>query len=149
MKYEEKNIIGYLFIYYLLVSGRQPCDNKGSPGDLNHLTMHFAKILLVLMLSCLELSLKVKKFCISNLSNCNTQWARIFQKVLAKKLVKSNKSNNFLWNCISGSFNLFPQFKNWFLAIFEMAKKWNLVKKNFSWNWFIWFHEFFFARTFF
>ena len=72
MKYEQKNIIGYLFIYYLLVSGRQPCDNKGSPGDLNHLTMHFAKILLVLMLSCLELSLKVKKFCISNLSNCNT-----------------------------------------------------------------------------
>ena len=25
-------------------------------------------------------------------------------------------------NCISGSFKLFPQFKNWFLAIFEIAK---------------------------
>ena len=31
----------------------------------------------------------------------------------------------------------YSQFKNWFLAIFEIAKKF------FSWNWFIWFREFF------
>ena len=36
--------------------------------------------------------------------------------------MKSNKSDFMLWNCICGSFKLFPQqFKNWFLAIFEIA----------------------------
>ena len=71
---------------------------------------------------------------------------RKFKKVQAKKLVKSSKSIFFSWNCIFGSFS---QFKNWFLAIFEIAKKWNLGKKNFSWNWFIWFHEFFWPGLFF
>ena len=28
------------------------------------------------------------------------------------------------WNCNFGNFKLFPQFKNWFLAIFEIAKNW-------------------------
>ena len=41
-------------------------------------------------------------------------------------------------NCILSTFS---HFKNGFLAIFEIAK--NLIRQNFSWNWFIWFHEFF------
>ena len=41
-------------------------------------------------------------------------------------LVKSNKSF-FSWNCIFGSF---PQFKKWFLAIFEIAKN-RIWPKNF------------------
>ena len=37
----------------------------------------------------------------------------------------------------------FSKFKNWFLAIFGIARKWILAQKIFSWNWFIWFREFF------
>ena len=52
--------------------------------------------------------------------------------------------NFFSWNCL---FDTFSQFKNWFLVIFEMAKN-GIVSKKKSWNWFIWFHEFFLAWTF-
>ena len=47
------------------------------------------------------------------------QARKIIKKIQAKKLVKTNKSNFFSWNCIFGSF---PQFKNSFLSIFEIAK---------------------------
>ena len=40
-------------------------------------------------------------------------------------------------------FQTFPQFKNWFLAIFEIAQNGIWSKKFFPWNWFIWFHEVF------
>ena len=61
------------------------------------------------------------------------QWARKFKKVQPKKkLVKSNKSKKFFsWNCIFGSFLTFSQFKNWFLAIFEIAKNGIWSKKLF------------------
>ena len=70
------------------------------------------------------------------------QWVRLEKNVQigkdqAKKLVKSNNKNT--WNCIFGSFKLFLQFKNWFLANFEIVKNGIWPKK---WNWFIWFHEF-------
>ena len=42
----------------------------------------------------------------------------------------------------------FSQFKNWFLAIFEIAKHGIRSKNFFSWNWFIWFHEFFWLEHF-
>ena len=43
----------------------------------------------------------------------------------------------FLWNCISGRFlNFFPVQKLIFDQ-FRNCKKWNLVKKKISWNWFI------------
>ena len=64
------------------------------------------------------------------MSQVCTQRARKFEKVQAKKLVKSNKSF-FSWNCISGSFLTFVQFKNWFLVILEIAKNGIWSKKNF------------------
>ena len=46
------------------------------------------------------------------ITTCSTQqWARKFKKVQAKKLVKSNKSKQILWNCTFGSFKLFPSSK--------------------------------------
>ena len=42
-----------------------------------------------------------------------------------------NQINHFFsWNCISGSFKLFPSSKNWFLAIFEITKN-RIWSKNF------------------
>ena len=74
-------------------------------------------------------------------------WARKMKKVQAKKLVKSNKSKIFFVKLHFWQFWTFFQFKNWFLAIFEIAKKWILVQKN-LWYWFIWFLEFFWPGHF-
>ena len=62
-----------------------------------------------------------------------TQWARKYSKVHAKKLVKSNKSNIFSWNCIFGSFKLFPSSKIDFWPFLKLQKKKNGIwsKKNF------------------
>ena len=79
-----------------------------------------------------------------------TQWARKFKKVQAKKNSwnQINQENIFVklhfWQ-----FQTFPQFKNWFLTFFEIAKKMEFGQKIFSWNWFIGFHEFFFCLHFF
>ena len=71
-----------------------------------------------------------------------------------ENLKKYRQKNS--WNQISQIFFVklhfwqfwtLSQFKNLFLAIFEIAKKWNLVKKI-SWNWIIWFHEFFWPGLF-
>ena len=52
------------------------------------------------------------------------------KKVQAKILVKSNKSKNFFsWNCIFGSFKLFPSSKIDFWPFLKLQQKWNLVKK--------------------
>ena len=65
-----------------------------------------------------------------------------FLKIQGKKLVKSNKSKKFLlWNCIFGSFKLFPSLK---IDIWPFLK----LQIIFSWNWFIWFHEFFIGLDF-
>jgi len=55
------------------------------------------------------------------------------KKFQANKLVKSYINQNFFitWNCIFGSFKTFSQFKNWFLAIFEIAKNGIWSKENF------------------
>ena len=67
-----------------------------------------------------------------------------FKKIEAKKLVKSNKPKNiFSWNCIFGSFKLFPNSKIDFWPFLKLQKM-EFGQKNYSWNWFIWFHEFFF-----
>ena len=55
-----------------------------------------------------------------------SQRARKFKKVQVKKLVKSNKSKFFLWNCIFGSFKLFPSSKIDF-GHFWNCKKWKLI----------------------
>ena len=73
----------------------------------------------------------------------NPQQTRKHKKVQAKKLMKSNKSIFFPWNCIFGSF---LSSNNWCLTLFEMAKNGIWSKKFFvklinlvsSW-----FHEFF------
>ena len=49
-----------------------------------------------------------------------TQWARKFKKVQAKKLVKSKKSIS--WNCIFGSFKLFPSSKIDFWPLLNLQK---------------------------
>ena len=57
-----------------------------------------------------------------------TQRARKFKEVQAKNSWNQiDQKNFFSWNCIFG----IPQFKNWFLAIFEIAKNGisDLVKK--------------------
>ena len=69
------------------------------------------------------------------------------KKVQAKKLLKSNKSIFFSWNCIFGSFKLFPSSKIDFWPFLKL-QKWNSAKKNNSWNWFIWFHKFFWPGLF-
>ena len=56
------------------------------------------------------------------------QWARKFKKVQAKKTREIKIKIFFSWNCISGSFFTFIQFKNWFLVIFEIAKNIFFVK---------------------
>ena len=77
----------------------------------------------------------------STLVHSSTQQARKIKK-------KSRQKNS--WNQIIQFFFVklhfwhFSQFKNWFLAIFEIAKKkMEFGQKNYSLNWFIWFHEFF------
>ena len=77
-----------------------------------------------------------------------SQRARKLKKVQAKKLVKLNKSKNFFsWNCILGSFKLFPSKKIDFWPFLKWQKM-EFDQKDFSWNWNIWFHEFFLAWTF-
>ena len=49
------------------------------------------------------------------------QWARKFKKVQVKKPVKSNKSF-FSWNCIFGSFKLFPSSKIDFWPFLKLQK---------------------------
>ena len=59
------------------------------------------------------------------------RWARKFKKVQAKKKSWNQINQNFFsWNCISGIFKTFSQFKNWFLVIFESAKN-EIWPKNF------------------
>ena len=73
-----------------------------------------------------------------------SQWARNFKKVQAKKLVQSNF---FSWNCIFGSFKLFPSSKIDFWPFLKLQKN-EIWPKIFSWNWFLWFHEFFLPGLF-
>ena len=47
-----------------------------------------------------------------------------------------------MWNCIFGSFKLFPNTKNDFWPFLKLQKM-EFGQKNYSWNSFIWFHEFF------
>ena len=77
-----------------------------------------------------------------NSSNQINQFHEIFLPYFSWKV-----SNIFSWNCIFGSCKHFPQFKNWFLAIFEIGKN-ELWSKKISWNWFIWFDEFFYPDFF-
>ena len=44
------------------------------------------------------------------------------KKSRQKNLWNKINQNFFSWNCIFGSFKLVSRFKNWFLAIFEIAK---------------------------
>ena len=77
-----------------------------------------------------------------------TQRARKFKKVQAKKTSWNKKNPIFPpWNCIFDSFETFSQFKNWFLDNFEIGKNgiWPIF---FSWNRYIWFHEFFWTGLF-
>ena len=53
----------------------------------------------------------------------------------------------FLWNCIFGSFKLFPHSKIDFWPFLKLQKMEFGQKKN-LWNWFIWFHEFFWPGLF-
>ena len=62
------------------------------------------------------------------------QWNQINQK-------------NFSWNYIFGSFKLFPSSKIEFLPFLKLQKM-EFDLKIFSWNWFIWFHEFFWPGLF-
>ena len=51
------------------------------------------------------------------------------------------------WNCIFGSFKLFPSSKIDFWPFLKLQKM-EFGQKNFLWNWFIWFHEFFWPGLF-
>ena len=53
-----------------------------------------------------------------------------------------------MWNCIYDSFELFPTSKIDF-GHFWNCKRWILVKYFLSWNWFIWFREYFWSGLFF
>ena len=64
-----------------------------------------------------------------------------------KKLVESNQSKIFTWNCISGSFKLFPSSKIDFWPFLKLQKM-EFGQNNFSWNWFIWLHEIFWPGLF-
>ena len=62
--------------------------------------------------------------------------------------MKSNKSKKiFSWNCIFDSFEVFPSSK---IDIWSFLKwpKMEFSQYKISWNWFIWFREFFSAWTF-
>ena len=47
-----------------------------------------------------------------------------------------------MWNCIFGSFKLFPSSKIDFWPFLRLQKM-EFGQKKYSWNWFVWFHEFF------
>ena len=70
-----------------------------------------------------------------------------FKKVQAKKLVKSNKLKKFFREIVFLAVLNFSLLQKLIFGHFWNCKKLNLVKKN-SWNWFIWFHEVFFALDF-
>ena len=63
----------------------------------------------------------------SNLVRGASLQARNFKKVQANKLVKSNKSNFFMWNCIYGSFKLFPSSKIDFWPFLKLQKLFNFM----------------------
>ena len=70
------------------------------------------------------------------------------KKSRSKKLVKSNKSKYFFCEiAFLAVLNFFPVQKLIF-GHFWNCKKWNLGKQIFSWNWFIWFYEFFWPGLF-
>ena len=70
-----------------------------------------------------------------------SQQSRKLKKVLAKKLVKSNKSIIFLkWICIFSSFKLFPSSKIDFWPFLKLQNM-EFGIKNFSWNLIISFHS--------
>ena len=73
---------------------------------------------------------------------------KIKKKSKQKKIVKSNNSIFSPWNCIFGSFKLFPTSKIDFWPFLKLQKNAIWSKKN-SWNWFIWFHEFIWLGLFF
>ena len=76
------------------------------------------------------------------------QWARKFKNVQAKKLVKRNKSKIlFSWNSIFGIFKLSPSSKIDIWPILKLQKM-EFGELFFSWNWFIWHHEFFWPSLF-
>ena len=86
----------------------------------------------------------------SNFKYCflkDTQRVRKLNKNPGKKLLKSNKSIFFSRNCISGSFKLFLSSKIDFWPFLKLQKM-EFGQKIFSWNWFIWFHEFFYLDFF-
>ena len=60
----------------------------------------------------------------------STQRARKFLKIQAKKLMKSNKSKFFSWNCIFSSFELFPSSKMDFWPFLKLQKM-EFGQKNF------------------
>ena len=74
----------------------------------------------------------------------NPQQTRKHKKVQAKKLMKSNKSIFFPWNCIFGSFKLFPSSKTYFWPVLK------LQKMEFGENFFVklTYLEFFWPRLF-
>ena len=79
-------------------------------------------------------------------SDCRTvllQWARKIKKVQAKKPSWNQINQFFSWNCIFGSFTS-SKIDFW---PFLKLQKMEFGQENYSW--FIWFHEFFFAWTFF
>ena len=47
-----------------------------------------------------------------------------------------------MWNCIFGSFKLFPSSKIAFWPFLKLQKI-EFGEQKISWNWFIWFHKFF------
>ena len=100
--------------------------NKNRYHDLDYITTTTAVALrLPAVTHCLLLS----------------QWAKIREKNM------ENIRQNFVKLHFLAILNFFPG-KNWFLAIFEIAKKWILFKKFFSSNWFIWFQRVFFPGLF-
>ena len=67
-----------------------------------------------------------------------------------ENLKKSRQINqNFFFREIAflAVLNFFPV-QNLIFGHFWNGQKWNLVKKFFSWNWIIWFHEFFWPGLF-
>ena len=79
----------------------------------------------------------------SNIYSTHTQRARKFKKVQAKKLSQKFFFVKFQFSAV---LNFFPDQKLIF-GHFSNCKKLILVKKI-SWNWLIWFHEFFWSGLF-
>ena len=63
-----------------------------------------------------------EKKCCTSFFRSTTQSTRKLKKVQAKKLVKLNTSIFFSWNCISGSFKLFPSSKIHFWPFLRLQK---------------------------